>query len=248
MTTRSKTKPVEAEAENRTDRWQRRLLPLMAGSIVLLAGFFLVASLYQLNRLQESASFSSLDLEATFQRFDEQDRGKDISQFEYLQLRVLSLLEQNAIEHRYQQANAAMLARVWTRYLGFLTGMILALVGSAFILGKLQTDPTEIDAASDLWKASLKTTSPGIVLAVLGTILMFTTLLVPFEISTKDAAVYLHGSRLPVPPPPAWENDDESMKAREQELFGTSEAPPSEEKDSSGDSKKEPSSPEGEGS
>jgi hypothetical protein len=49
---------------------------------------------------------------------------------------VAAVLEADALQRRYHQANANMLARVWTRQLGFITGMLLALVGAAFILGR----------------------------------------------------------------------------------------------------------------
>ena len=46
--------------------------------------------------------------------------------------------------------------------------MILAIVGAAFILGKLREDRTErAKQESEALKISLATTSPGIVLAVL---------------------------------------------------------------------------------
>jgi hypothetical protein len=51
---------------------------------------------------------------------------------------ILSSLETNIVERRYHQANVSLMSRVWTRYLGFVTGMVLAMVGSIFILGKLR--------------------------------------------------------------------------------------------------------------
>ena len=33
-------------------------------------------------------------------------------------------LEQEVISHRYDQSGSAVLTRVWTRYLGFVTGMV----------------------------------------------------------------------------------------------------------------------------
>ena len=49
-------------------------------------------------------------------------------------------LEQELVARRYEQANLMLSTSLWTRLMGFITGMILALVGAAFILGKLQED------------------------------------------------------------------------------------------------------------
>ncbi len=209
----------EASAlQSERNGWQKQLLPLMSGSIVLLGVFFLAASLYQLYSLQSSARHGSFNLAPTFDSF-EQRSPDSASDQDYLRLKVLALLEQNAVERRYHQANAAMLARVWTRYLGFLTGMILSLVGSAFILGKLQGEQTRVNAGSNLVTASLRTSSPGIVLAFLGTVLMLTTLMVRFEISTTDLSVYLHGQPV-LPVAPDFIASPDELDRIEEQLFG----------------------------
>jgi hypothetical protein len=44
-------------------------------------------------------------------------------------------LERELIARRYDQVNLTVTTRLWTRLMGFITGMILALVGAAFVLG-----------------------------------------------------------------------------------------------------------------
>jgi hypothetical protein len=85
--------------------------------------------------------------------------------------------------------------------MGFTTGMMLAIVGAAYILGKLQEAQTELKQESELFKISLVTTSPGIVLAVLGCILMSITLLMPFDIDIRDAPVYVNLRQGTLTPP-----------------------------------------------
>ena len=58
--------------------------------------------------------------------------------------------------------------RVWTRQLGFVTGMILTIVGAVFIVGQFSSPGTEISGEGQGFKGSLETSSPGIVLTVLG--------------------------------------------------------------------------------
>jgi hypothetical protein len=78
--------------------------------------------------------------------------------------------------------------------------MILALVGAAFILGRLQEPASEVSVASPAGNWGLKSASPGIILAVLGTVLMLTTILTNHRIDVTDAAVYLRDSPSGIPP------------------------------------------------
>jgi hypothetical protein len=132
------------------------------------------------------------DLSAIFERFEAADRANTlINRFDYLQWRSAVALEQETIRHRYAQVNATILARVWTRLMGFTTGMVLAIVGAAFILGKLREPQTELKHETEALKVSLATSSPGIVLAVLGTFLMSITLLTRFDIGVRDIPTYV---------------------------------------------------------
>jgi hypothetical protein len=107
------------------------------------------------------------------------------------ELRVLASLDAALLERRYHQANVFLMGRLWTSYLGFVTGMILALVGAVFILGKLREEPTEAAAKAALGEGTLRTSSPGIVLAALGVVLMITTIVTNHPIQTADAPVYV---------------------------------------------------------
>jgi len=169
-------------AQRELSDWRRRLLPFMRGALALMAAFFFAASLWQLHVLQREIRHPQLDLAASLSA-----DGETLP----LELRARLLLESDLIERRYRQANAVILARVWTRYLGFLTGMVLALVGAVFVLGRLQESQTEVGAEAATFKGSIATSSPGLVLAFLGTVLMAISLVVEFEIETKDAATYV---------------------------------------------------------
>jgi hypothetical protein len=75
-----------------------------------------------------------------------------------------------------------------------MTGMILCVVGSVFILGKLKESP--IDArgeATQLARIAITTASPGLFLATLGTILMITTIVNNPPIDVRDRPTYVSG-------------------------------------------------------
>ena len=168
--------------------WRQRLLPFLIVAISLMAIFFFVTSLLQLGRLGEAVAYEPNNripaALAAYEKLAPQD-------WDYVRWKAMVLLEEAALDHRYAQVNATLMLRAWTRHLGFLTGMILALVGSIFILARLSEAETRVTSDAAGAKFAVVTSSPGIVLAVLGTILMVLTLTIDFEFKTSDVPIYL---------------------------------------------------------
>ena len=160
----------------------------MIRGIIFVALFFLIASLLQLFYLYREIQVSPVN--NAQEALSSYDKNHELD-FNYISWKATFLLEKDVIQHRYQQVNATLLLRAWTRYLGFLTGMILAFIGSVFILGKLREEAIQINGETEGIKASLNTSSPGIVLAVLGVLLMCLTIIIPFEFEIRDTPVYL---------------------------------------------------------
>lgn len=165
--------------------WQRRLLPFMVRSVAVMAGFFLIVSvlllfsLYREVRLQVDEPLPTPAMPATAAAAEQQ------------RFQTLVALEQKVIDHRYRQVNVTLILRAWTRYLGFLTGMILAMVGAIFVLGKLREAGTTLNIEGSGYKGAISSSSPGLILATLGTVLMAITLVIPFQFDVRDAPVYL---------------------------------------------------------
>ena len=228
---RKEEKRVRAGRAEQT--WQRRLLPLMAGMLVALTAFFFVASFVQLYYLQTRIETApQLDLKTVMATFDElENNPKNLAvnnettfdnRLEYSKWKMLALLEANALQRRYHQAGVLLISRIWTRYLGFVVGTILALVGAAFILGKLRDSTSNLGTESPLWKVSITSASPGLILAVLGTALMFATLATNLEMQVTDGPVYLtqpavstkvDSAPLPLVP------DDQASKSTDTEII-----------------------------
>ena len=213
--------------------WQRRLLPLMVGLLVALTAFFIVASFVQLYYLQTRIEKAPrLDLGPAMTSLDEiakdmqsgkiQDPRALNSRIEQARWQTLSILEANVLQRRYHHAGVLLISRIWTRYLGFVTGTILAMVGAAFILGKLQEASSNLGAEGGLWKVSLTTASPGLVLAALGTILILATLATSMDLSVNDGPVYLRetsGAAAEAPPPPLGRSDSAQMPRSDAEIL-----------------------------
>jgi hypothetical protein len=123
--------------------------------------------------------------------------GRTVAKFsptdkiEYTQWATRSLLEKNLIERRYNQAKLTLMTRTWISYIGFITGMLLALMGATFVLGKLSDGGTTAGVEGGGMKGNLVSTSPGIVLAILGTVLMGINIYTDHRINVDDVSTYL---------------------------------------------------------
>lgn len=172
--------------------WNRLLLPLMIGMLLGLTLFFFAASLFQLYAVQASIADSPrLDLASSLKAMSLPAQAGSRERQALQRWKTLSLLEEHAVKQRYHQANVLLMARVWVRYLGFVTGMILALVGAVFVLGKLRESRTELSVGAKEKSGSISTQSPGLILVALGTLLMFTTLVTRHEIDVNDGPLYV---------------------------------------------------------
>jgi hypothetical protein len=164
----------------------------MAGTLALLTVFFCASLTYETISVQKHIeSAHEIDLSgqmAKLERASETNSAVALTEF---RTEVLSLLEANVIERRYHQASAAAMGRIYLIFLGFATGMALALSGATFILGKLREGETAIEGEGPSLKASLRSGSPGLILAFFGTLLMMATIFSRVDIDVRDQALYI---------------------------------------------------------
>ena len=196
--------------ERQRGTWQRKLRGFMVWLMVGLGAFFFIATMVQLYALQgriaESGGAELAQLAKDGQVAPIFQTGNDSAVLELARWRILGALEREAMGRRYIQAKILLMARVWLQYLGFVTGMILALVGAAFILGRLNELASTLGGEGAGFKVSVTTASPGLVLATLGTVLMVVTLSLKNEIRVDDGQMYtgtLSSVIVPNGPPPA---------------------------------------------
>jgi hypothetical protein len=184
---------TQNKADIETLNWQRKLLPLMKRMIIFLTLFFFVASFGQLIYLQISInSAPKININQPISLLQVTDKINLEERQSIAKLESIILLESNTMERRHHQANVLLMSSIWVRYLGFVTGMILALIGAIFILGKLEErNASEIYGKIPQGEASLKSSSPGVILAVLGSALMIVTIVMQHTIQVNDAPVYL---------------------------------------------------------
>jgi len=179
-----------ASERNDQQNWQIKILPwiLMVPTVLVAAFIFLATD--QVSQINERLTISkdTIFMNKLVNYVDKLD-SKSIEHVKYL---ALIKLEQESFYYRYNQAQLLLMSRIFTKYLGFFTGMILAIVGAVFIIGKLKEDTTEIEGTiSDKTKVKIISSSPGIIFGLLGTILMITTIVHHNEISVRDMSLYL---------------------------------------------------------
>ena len=165
--------------QDENTHWQVKQLPLIRRMIIALTIFFLLISLAQLFYLQIKISRQdSQEISIAVQSVKDTGNITLEQKIELLKMKALILLENESLERRHHQANTSLMSRIWIKYLGFVTGMILAIVGALFILGKFREKDSTLNAKTEAAEFSLSTASPGIFLAVLGTILMSITIFI----------------------------------------------------------------------
>lgn len=182
--------------------WQRYLRPLMSAMLVGLTVFFFVATLFQLvslnARIEASPQLAPAQLLAMAACPPALPAPACL---EERRLRMSAVLEANVVARRHHEAGVQVMAAIWSRYLGFATGMILSLVGAAFILGKLSDKGSnlELQNPGSALRATLATSSPGMVMVIAGVVLMVVNITTLHAFNTVDQAIYFSGDRVPTP-------------------------------------------------
>jgi len=121
------------------------------------------------------------------------DRSTFADRFAWAQWRTLALLESQVMRSRYHEAGVSMMIRVYIVFLGFATGVVMALVGAAFILGKLHESASSVNAGSGSWRLALQSSSPGLFLAFFGTMLILATIWARSDVNLTYGPLYVAG-------------------------------------------------------
>ncbi|WP_184549785.1 hypothetical protein [Mucilaginibacter sp. FT3.2] len=176
-------------------KWQSRLLPWMIIMPSLLIILFIYLSTRQLIEFNDSINAyrtggrtSDLGLQ-----MDSWGNPNPLNyNFEFVKFRARVKMEEMAIDHRYAQTGFLLIARTYTKYLGFFTGMILAIVASVFIISKLKENVSDLEGTiNEKIKFKVVSSSPGVIFGFLGTMLMMATILYSPEIGQTDSPLYL---------------------------------------------------------
>lgn len=172
------------------ERWQSRLVPWFIIMPTALIAVFIFLATRQMTKFN-SALMVKPDVSIG------QVSEHVVSNADDMRWITLVRLEQESYYRRYNQGSLLLMSRIYKQYLGFFTGMILSIVGAIFIIGKLREKTSRIDfAAESKLKASLASSSPGIIFGALGTVLMLTTMVSHNEVVVEDSPLYLNANAI----------------------------------------------------
>jgi hypothetical protein len=179
-------------------KWQNKLLPFLVIVPSLLAVVFIVLATIQVTGFTEAINKKeSIGFIGTV--IPRPNQLADSNNVPYIKWLTLVHMEEQSLDNRYKQAGFLLMSRVLTKYLGFFTGMIMAIVGAAFIIAKLSEKKTTMDGSvTDQLKFNIGSSSPGILFGFLGTVLMITTIVSQTEINVKDQPLYLNANTIQV--------------------------------------------------
>ncbi len=176
-------------------QWQNKLMPWMIAMPTLLIGAFIIIATLKLNNFEkfvyrDGGDKSAISIPSPYAATTDSTLKKSP---DYLKWYSLVKMEEYSINRRYDQGGVLLMSRIYIKYLGFFTGMILAIVGSVFIISKLKEEVTEFEGSvQEQTKFRLVSSSPGIIFGLLGTTLMMTTILTQSEIQVKEMPMYLN--------------------------------------------------------
>lgn len=185
------------ETQAQIARWQRRLLPwLVTMPTVLILLFVLLATqqVQHFNKVVDIKEQSLYDAMVAANPHVLESRKENLDMVKWI---TMTKMEEESLHKRYYQGGLLLLSRIFIKYLGFLTGMIMAIVGSVFIIGKMSEDTSKIEGSSgDKIRFSVVSSSPGILFGLMGTLLMLATILQHNEITVTDQPQYLYAQNV----------------------------------------------------
>lgn len=195
-------KPTKSQIESKQlNQWQNKLLPwlvIMPTLLILLFIYLATRQMQQFNAVIDARTESSVERILTAPSdpaLDSRLKGD----MDYVRWVTLARMEEKSLDRRYNKGGLLLASRIFTKYLGFFTGMILAIVGVIFIIGKLQESSADIEGAvGDQMKLKIVSSSPGIIFGVLGTVLMLSTILQHAVIELKDQPLFLNSYNIQV--------------------------------------------------
>ena len=134
--------------------WQKRLLPFMQVMLVALTLFAGISNAVEVWLVQKHIQQShEINLNIVWGSIENSNVHDP---FAVARWKTLAMLENDAMERRYHQGTAIIMSRVYIIFLGFVTGMVMALVGATFILGKLRVRKTGSPLRAQVGKALSK--------------------------------------------------------------------------------------------
>ena len=103
---------------------------------------------------------------------------------------IRAYLDYDTLNNRQGRANSALASRTWLRFMSMGFGAVLAFVGAVFVLAKIETRVDSTLGAEEQsigMGISVRSTSPGIIMVLIGALLIAAPLFARQKITTWDS-------------------------------------------------------------
>ncbi len=169
--------------------WQNKLLPFVKTMLLFFSIFFVVGSSIHIIVLNNKIfDFEEISINEKLSNYEMQSPIDS----EITKWLTRAILEEHIVNKRYHQASILLMSRMWLQYLSFLIGLIMVMVGSIFILGRISMAESTFESETKRWgKLLLRSTSPGLFLVLWGTILIVISIVFHHNISVEDVGTYI---------------------------------------------------------
>lgn len=107
-----------------------------------------------------------------------------------LVVRAYTTLESDVMRLRHNRVSSLLITRTWLRFMSSMFGSILITIGALFVLAQVKGDEVKAGVQAAWGAGTLSTSSPGLLLATLGAILMGWPLAASQDITSADRAAY----------------------------------------------------------
>lgn len=188
---------VSFKDEKYINEWQNKLLKWTILMPTLLILIFISLASFQLYQFNKQIGLYQNHEDDIIEVAANASLNASGQHSENYRLYMLAKMEDLAMRRRYSQGGILLMSRIFTKYLGFFTGMIMAIVGAVFIISKIREDSSDISGSvNQQLNFKILSTSPGVIFGILGTILMMATILQHSEINIKDQPLFLNQGNL----------------------------------------------------
>lgn len=99
-------------------------------------------------------------------------------------------LDKDALDLRHARGTASLIMRTYAWMLALTLGSILGLVGALFVLGRVDSELNVAEGGVDGWKIAIMSSSPGLIIATLGSLLVIGTVFTAPEVSVRDGTMF----------------------------------------------------------
>jgi nitrate reductase gamma subunit len=166
--------------------WQTRLLPFILVAYFAFSAAYVVFFYTQIR----STALPAVPAEPSL-RLDTSLVHSEETRKEMLMWKDRVALEVGVDHRRYAMLQTLVTARLKIVAFAFALGSICVLIGAFFVLARISEPASDVGIGTESLKARISSSSPGLILAFLGTVIILVSMLIKGGLSMNEEAEYI---------------------------------------------------------